>query len=117
MTVIVTNKTFSGKTVVITFQNNTASGQLLDSLAITWPQATNGNLNSIKMGGTVIYNTPTGGGSLSTSSLLGSTAQRTIAAGASQTLTFTFKNNVNTTASNYTGSVHFSPFGTVTWLP
>jgi xanthine dehydrogenase iron-sulfur cluster and FAD-binding subunit A len=115
--VVVTNKTFSGKTVVITFQNNTTMGQELTALSITWPQATNGNLQSIKMGGTTIYNTSTGGGSLTTSSLLGTTAQRTIAAGASQTLTFTFKNNVDTTASNYTGSATFNPFGPVTMLP
>jgi hypothetical protein len=114
--VVVTSKTFSGKTVVITFQNQTSSGQELTALAMTWPQATNGNLNSIKMGGTVIYNTPTAS-PLSTSSLLGTTAQRTIAAGSCGTLTFTFANNVSTTASNYTGSATFSPFGIVTMLP
>ena len=92
-------------------------GQVLTALSITWPQATNGNLNQIKMGGTVIYNTATGGGTLTTSSLLGTTAQRTIAAGSSQTLTFTFKNNVDTNAGNYTGSVTFNPFGNVTMLP
>ena len=115
--VVVTSKTFSGKTVTITFQNQTTSAQVLTALAITWPQATNGNLNNIKLGGTTIYNTPTGGGSLSTSSLLGTTAQRTIAAGASATLTFNFANNVNTTASNYTGSATFNPLGSVTTLP
>ena len=112
-----TSKTFSAKTVTITFKNNTNSGQVLTGLSITWPQATNGNLNNIKLGGTTIYNTSTGGGSLTTSSLLGTTAQRTIAAGASATLTFTFQNNVNTTASNYTGSATFNPFGSVTMLP
>jgi len=115
--VVVTSKTLSAKTVVITFQNQTGAAQVLTGLAITWPQATNGNLNNIKMGGTTIYNTPTGGGSLTTSSLLGTTAQRTIAAGSSQTLTFTFANNVNTNASNYTGSATFNPFGNVTMLP
>ena len=113
----VTTKTFSSTKVTITFQNNAAVDQVLTALAMTWPQATNGNLNNIKLGGTTIYNTPTGGGSLSTSSLLGTTAQRTIAAGASATLTFNFANNVNTTASNYTGSATFNPFGTVTYLP
>jgi len=116
-TVIVTSKTFSAKTVVITFKNNTTMGQVLTGLAMTWPQATNGNLNNIKLGGATIYNTSTGGGSLTTSSLLGTTAQRTIAAGASGTLTFTFANNVNTIASNYTGSATFNPFGSVTTLP
>jgi len=116
-TVIVTSKTFSAKTVTITFKNNTNSGQVLTALSITWPQATNGNLNNIKLGGTTIYNTSTGGGSLTTSSLLGTTAQRTIAAGASATLTFNFANNVNTTASSYTGSATFNPFGSVTTLP
>ena len=69
------------------------------------------------MGGTTIYNTSTGGGSLTTSSLLGTTAQRTIAAGSCATLTFTFQNNVSTNPSNYTGSATFSPFGPVTMLP
>jgi hypothetical protein len=116
-TVVVTTKTLSSKNVVITFQNNTTMGQVLTGLSITWPQGTNGNLDQIKMGGTVIYNTSTGGGSLTTSSLLGTTAQRTIAAGGHQNLTFIFHNNVDTNASHYTGSATFNPFGNVTMLP
>jgi hypothetical protein len=115
--ITVTSKVFSAKTVVITFLNSTASAQVLNALQITWPQATNGNLASIKMGSTTIFSTSTGGGNLITFSLSGTTAQRTIAAGASQTLTFTFQNNVNTTASNYTGQATFNPFGPVTFLP
>ncbi len=91
---------------------------MLTGLSITWPQATNGNLQSIKMGGTVIFNTSTGGGTLTTSSLLGTTAQRTIAAnGGTAALTFNFQNNVDTNANNYTGSATFNPFGIVTDLP
>ena len=116
-TVIVTSKTLSAKNVVVTFRNNTATGQVLTGLSITWPQATNHNLQSIKMGGTTIYNTPTGGGSLTTSSLLGTTAQRTINSGSNQTLTFAFQNNVDMNASHYTGSVTFNPFGNLTTLP
>jgi hypothetical protein len=115
--VVVTGKTFSTNKVTVTFQNQTTSGEVLTGLSITWPQATNGNLQSIKMGGTTIYNTATGGGSLTTSSLLGTTVQRTIAAGASQTLTFTFAHNVSTNANNYTATVTFNPFGDVTTLP
>jgi hypothetical protein len=114
----VTNKTFSSTKVTITFQNNGAVGQVLTGLAITWPQATNGNLTKITMGGPTIYNTSTGGGSLTTSSLLGTTAQRTIAAnGGTATLTFMFQHNVSTSASNYTGTATFNPFGSVTMLP
>ncbi len=74
--VVATSKTFGGsgpaaKTVTVTFQNNTGTGQLLTGLSITWPQATNGNLQQIKMGGTTIYNTSTGNGSLTTTLLLG----------------------------------------------
>lgn len=116
-TVVVTSKTLSSKNVVITFQNNTTTGQVLTGLSITWPQATDGNLKQIKMGGTLIYNTSTGGGSLTTSSLLGTTAQRTINAGSHQNLTFIFTNNVDTNASHYTGSATFNPFGNVTMLP
>jgi len=91
--------------------------QLLTGLSITWPQATNGNLTKITFNGTTIYNTSTGGGSLTTSSLLGTNAQRTIAAGACGTVVFSFANNVSTNAANYTGSLTFNPFGPVTILP
>jgi xanthine dehydrogenase iron-sulfur cluster and FAD-binding subunit A len=86
-------------------------------LKLTWPQATNGNLLSVKIGGTAVYNTSTGGGSLNTSSLLGTTAQRTVAVGSSATLTFPFQNNANTTASNYDGTATFNPGGTVDLFP
>jgi hypothetical protein len=114
----VTTKTFSSNKVTITFQNNAAVDQVLTGLAMTWPQATNGNLTKITMGAITIYNTSTGGGTLNTSSLLGTTAQRTIAAnGGTATLTFTFQHNVSTNASNYTGTATFNPFGSVTMLP
>ncbi len=116
-TVVVGTKTLSKKAVQITLQNNTTTGQVITGLAITWPQATNGNLLNIKLGGTTIYNTSTGGGTLTTSSLLGTAAQRTIAAAAHQNLIFNFQNNVDTNASHYTGSATFNPFGNVTILP
>jgi hypothetical protein len=119
-TVAATGKTLgpssAPKTVVITFQNDTAVAQSLTGLSMTWPQVTNGNLKSITMGGTTIYNTSTAS-PLNTSSLLGTTAQRTIAAGSCAVLTFTFNNNVDTNNSHYTGSATFNPFGPVTMLP
>ena len=106
------------KTIQITFQNDTASSQVLTGLQMTWPQGTNGNLRSIKMGGTTIFNTSTANPpGLNTSSLLGTNAQRTIAAGSCATLTFTFTNNVSTNPANYTGSATFNPFGPVTMFP
>ena len=84
---------------------------------MTWPQATNGNLTRVTMGATTIFNHSTGGGNMITFSLSGTTAQRTIATGGSATLTFTFQNNVDTTAANYTGTATFSPFGPVMYLP
>ena len=62
--VVVTSKSLSSKNVKITIQNDTSTAQVLTGVSITWPQATNGNLNSIKYNGTTIYNTSTGGGSL-----------------------------------------------------
>jgi len=122
--IVAGGKTFGGsggsaKKVTVSFQNDTAVSQLLTGLTINWPQATNGNLTQIKMGGTTIFNTSTGGGSLTIPPppLGGSTAQRTIAAGACGTLTFTFQNNVSTNPANYTGSATFSPFGPVTMFP
>jgi hypothetical protein len=122
-TVSATSKTFGGsggaaKTVTVTFQNNTAVGQELTTLSITWPQMPNGNLKSIKMGGTTIFNTSTANPpGLTNAALLGSTAQRTIAAGSCATLTFNFANNINTNPAAYTGSATFNPFGPVPMLP
>jgi hypothetical protein len=116
-TLVVTSKTFSKKNVKVDIKNNTAVNQVLTALSITWPQGTNGNLNSIQFDGTTIYNTSTGGGSLTTSSLLGTTAQRTIIPGETDTVQFTFQNNVDQNASHYTGSLTFNPFGPLTILP
>jgi len=118
-TVVVTDKKFDKKKVTITFKNNTTVAQVLTGLSITWPQATNGNLTNIKFNGTTIYNTPTGGGSLTIPPppLSGTTAQRTMAVGASEPLEFNFQNNVDKNAINYTGSATFNPFGNVTTLP
>ena len=119
-----TSKTFggsggAGKTVTVTFQNDTSSSQVLTGLSITWPQATNGNLKSITMGNTTIFNTSTGGGSLTIPPppLQGTAAQRTIAAGSCASLTFTFNSNVSTNPSNYTGTATFNPFGPVPMFP
>jgi len=109
------------KTVAVTFQNNTAVSQVLvasppPTLSISWPQPTvntgNGTLKQITMGGTTIFNT-TSNSPLNNAVLLGTNAQRTIAAGACATLTFTFNNNVSTNPADYTGSATFNPFGTV----
>jgi hypothetical protein len=116
-TLVVTSKTVSAKNVKVDIKNNTGVNQVLTGLSITWPQGTNGNLNNIKFEGTTIYNTPTGGGSLTTSSLLGTTAQRTISPGATDTLQFSFANNASTNLNNYTGSATFNPFGPITILP
>jgi hypothetical protein len=45
-------------------QGNVTLLAALPAVAITWPQSTNGNLNSIKLGSTLVYNTPKDGGSL-----------------------------------------------------
>jgi hypothetical protein len=113
---IVGTKTLSGKNIKVSFFNNTGAPQRLTGLSMSWPQPTNGNLTKITMGGTTIYSTPTAS-PLSASSLLGTDAQRTIAAGACATLTFTFVNNVDTIPADYTGSAHFTPFGDVTFFP
>jgi hypothetical protein len=108
----------SAKTVTVSFQNGTAVSQVLTTLSMTWPQAPNGNLKTIKMGGTTIFNTSTANPpGLTNASLSGTNAQRTIAAGQCATLTFTFTNNVSTTAGQYSGSANFNPGGSVTMFP
>ena len=88
-------------------------------LTMTWPQVTNGNLTKITMAGTTIYNTSTGGGTVTGSLRLCWHArhQRTIAAGACATLMFTFANNVSTTrALHWYGHIS-APVGSVMYLP
>jgi hypothetical protein len=117
-TVVAGDPTFSKAIVTVTVQNNTATNQLLTRLQMTWPQVTNGNLMSVKMAGTTIYNTATGNGFLDTSTFLANTtAKRTIAPGSCTTLSFSFQHNVDTNPNDYTGTATFSPFGPVTYLP
>jgi hypothetical protein len=89
--------------------------QTLTGLSINWPTAPNGNLTKITFNGTTIFNTSTGGGSLTIPPppLQGTNASRTIAAGACGTVVFSFQNNVSTNLANYSGSLTFSPFGSV----
>jgi len=118
--ITVTNKVFNLKTVQITFHNNTNTGQVLKALQITWPQATNGNLKTVTMGATTIFNTSTGGGNMIDFSLNGTDAQRTIAANGNATLTFTFASNVDTNNTHYTGTATFNAGSTntaVMYLP
>jgi len=116
--IVVGGKVLTSKTVTVKFQNDTSTAQVLTApLDMTWPQATNGNLTKITFNGTTIYNTSTGGGTLHATSLLGTTAQRTIATNTCGTMVFTFASNVDTNATHYTGSATFNPYGTVTYLP
>jgi hypothetical protein len=114
--ITVGTKTLSGKNVAVSVFNDTGVSQVLTGLSISWPQGTNGNLKTVKLGGTTIYSTSTAS-PLNTSSLLGTTAQRTIPANSCGTVTFGFTNNVSTNAALYTGSLTFSPFGSVTIFP
>jgi hypothetical protein len=116
--IVAGGQTASGKTFTVTFQNGTAVSQVLTGLSFNWPQVPNGNLKTIKMGGTTIFNTSTGGGTVTIPpGLLGTTAQRTIAAGSCATLTFTFTNNVDTNPTHYSGSATFAPGGPVNPVP
>jgi hypothetical protein len=104
------------KTVVVTFQNNTVSNQVLTALSFNWPQNPNGNLTKIQMGGSTIFNTSTSGGSVTISSFPSNTmTARTIGVGQCGTVTFTFQSNVSTINTNYNppGSATFSLFGPV----
>jgi hypothetical protein len=115
---IVGDKTFQGKNVTVKVFNNTGASQTLTGVSINWPTAPNGNLTKITWNGTTIFNTSTSGGSLTIPPppLGGTTAQRTIAAGACGTVVFSFQNNVSTNAALYSGSLTFTPFGSVTIL-
>ncbi len=103
----VTNKSVSGKTVSITIQNTGADDAILNQLALSWPQAPNGNLATIKLDGDTLYSNNTGVPSpqtLGVPPLTATVSKRTVEAGDTEVLTLTFKNNVDTNLTHYTGS-------------
>lgn len=91
---------FSGKTVSFVITNNGAGAVDNDGISLSWP-AVDGKLQSIQAGGTTIYNTAVSGPSVNITSFAGSLAARTVGAGQSQTLTFTFANTVSTNPADY----------------
>jgi hypothetical protein len=105
----------TSKTVTVKLENDSGAAQVLTRLALLWHQVPNGNLSKVTFNGTTIYQTSTANPpGLNTTSLLGTTAQRTIASGSCGTLVFSFVNNVDTNASDYTGSAGFLSGQTVT---
>ena len=103
----VTSKSASGKVVSITISNTGSSDAILNQLALSWPQATNGNLATIKLDGDTLYNNSTGVSSPQTIGvppLTATVSKRTITANSSDVLTLTFKNNVDTNLTHYTGT-------------
>jgi hypothetical protein len=108
-------RVLTSKTVTVKLENDSGAAQVLTRLALLWHQVPNGNLSKVTFNGTTIYQTSTANPpGLNTTSLLGTTAQRTIASGSCGTLVFSFVNNVDTNASDYTGSAGFLSGQTVT---
>ena len=89
-----------------------ASNEFIDNLKLTWPQATNGNLLSIKLDGDTLWTGTQGGGTLGRAAsvvppLVADATKRKINKNSSDVLDVHFQNNVaalNNAA--YTGSAH-----------
>jgi len=103
---------FSSNVVTVTVTNNTDAPVTLKWLTMTFPTK-NGNLKQIKIGSATILNTTFAGPSVLISGFAGTTADRTIGAGQSTTLTFVFSHNVDTSASSYLLHLNFGTAGAV----
>jgi hypothetical protein len=108
----VTNKEVKDKQVKITIKNTSKVDAFLTKIALSWPQATNGNLLQIKLDGDVIWKSTTGLASpvsLGVPPLVADKNKRKISHGSSDVLTLIFKNNASTNLSLYTGTASFGP--------
>src|SRR5262249_11142799 len=116
----VTSKKVDKKQVQIVIKNSGNGDAFLTQLALSWPQATNGNLLQIKLDGDVLYNSPTGVSSpanLGVPPLVADANHRKINKNSSDTLTLIFKNNVDPDFTHYTGTATFQGGINLTILP
>src|ERR1051326_9149264 len=99
---------FDKNTIQIPIKNNGSANVIMNTLQLTWPQATNGKLKTVTLNGTA-FNGPSVGSPVTIPSAgvnwAAGTNPRTINHGQSKTLVLTFEKNVDTTASHYSGGV------------
>src|SRR6185503_15976110 len=60
----VTKREIKDKQVKVTIANNAATDDFLTRVALSWPQATNGNLLQIKLDGDVVWTGSAAGGTI-----------------------------------------------------
>jgi hypothetical protein len=116
----VTKKEVKDKQVKITIRNNAKVDAIITALSLTWPSATNGTLNQIKLDGDVIYKGPPisgGTANLTAAQLVADQNKRKIKKGQADVLTFVFSKNADKNLANYTGTVSFGPNCLLTILP
>ena len=94
------NVSVSGNSLSLTLTNTGSTSQVLNDLNIIWPSI-NGNLVKVTAGATTIFSTSKAGPEADISTFLGASSARTLGAGQSVTLTFTFANTADVLASNY----------------
>jgi hypothetical protein len=120
--IVVGDKKVDKKEVRVQLTNKGSADAFVTGLAVTWPQATNGNLVQIKLGGDVIYGgpgmPPIGGGSatLTSAQLTHDMNKLKLKKGEKQDFKLVFQNNASTNLSLYTGTVSFGTTD-VTILP
>jgi hypothetical protein len=105
----VATKKVDKKQVIIGIKNTGTADAFISAIQLTWPQAVNGNLLQVKLAGAVLYNTPTGGGSVSLAAaqLPSDPNKLKVGKGKTVNLTFIFANNASPTFTDYTGTVSF----------
>jgi hypothetical protein len=100
--------------IKITILNgSTTADEIINNLKLNWPQATNGNLTTIKLDGDVMWTGSQGGGTLGAGGfgvppLTATASKRTVGKNSSDVLLFQFANNVAPlNNASYSGSATF----------
>jgi hypothetical protein len=99
---------FDKNTIQIPIKDNGSANVIMNTLQLTWPQATNGKLKTVTLNGPA-FNGPAANSPVTIPSAgvnwAPGTNPRTINHGQSKTLVLTFEKNVDTNASHYSGGV------------
>lgn len=115
VTIASVTTTFKGKSMKVAVKNTGTATANIQSMHLGWPSG-DGNLLSVQVGSTKIFQTSSPAPSIDISSFLGQASKHQIGSGKTVTFVFNFAANANTSASNYDLTFDFGS-GPVTIIP
>ena len=107
----------ASKNVKVSIKNNTGVNQVLTCVNITWPQATNGNLNKIKFDGTRSITRQPAVARLAPVRCWARRPSGRSPRAKPTAYSLASRTTSTPNANHYTGSLTFNPFGPLTILP